>query len=77
MTHFHIKASILWGILITWGLGILAQLSGWYVVTADTPSLIPSFTAASFIPPSIAPTFFKFNFSWIADHLSQFIVIVF
>ena len=77
MNHFHIKASILWGILITWGLGILAQLAGWYVVTADTPSLIPSFTAASFIPPSIAPTFFKFNFSWIADHLSQFIVIVF
>ena len=57
MNHFHVKASILWGILITWGLGILAQLSGWYAVTADQPSLIPSFTAASLIPPSIAPTF--------------------
>ncbi|UWP61228.1 NCS2 family permease [Ruminococcus gauvreauii] len=77
MNHFHVKASILWGILITWGLGILAQLSGWYAVTADQPSLIPSFTAASLIPPSIAPTFFKFNFPWAAKHLSQFIVILF
>ncbi|MCH1981635.1 NCS2 family permease [Ruminococcus sp. OA3] len=77
MNHFHIKASILWGILITWGLGILAQLTGWYAVNAENPSLLPTFTAASFVPPSIAPTFLKFNFSWMMEHLSQFIVIVF
>lgn len=79
MNHFNIKGSILWGILITWGLGIIAELTGWYVVDpeAGVYSLIPSFSASSFIPPSIAPTFFQFDFSWIASNISQFIIIVF
>ena len=77
--HFNVKGSILWGILITWGLGIIAELTGWYVVDpeAGVYSLIPSFSASSFIPPSIAPTFFQFDFSWIASNISQFIIIVF
>lgn len=79
MNHFNVKGSILWGILITWGLGIVAELTGWYVVDpeAGAYSLIPSFSASSFIPPSIAPTFFQFDFSWIASNISQFIIIVF
>ncbi len=79
MNHYNVKGSILWGILITWGLGIIAELTGWYVVDPEAGafSLIPSFSASSFIPPSIAPTFFKFDFAWIASHISQFIVIVF
>lgn len=79
MNHFNVKGSILWGILITWGLGIVAELTGWYVVDpeAGVYSLIPSFSASSFIPPSIAPTFFQFDFSWIASNISQFIIIVF
>lgn len=79
MTHFKVKGAILWGILITWGLGIVAQLTGWYVVDPEAGvfSLIPSMSAASFVPPSIAPTFFKFDFGWVASNISQFIVIVF
>ena len=79
MNHFNVKGSILWGILITWGLGIIAELTGWYVVDpeAGVYSLIPSFSASSFIPPSIAPTFFQFDFSWFASNISQFIIIVF
>lgn len=79
MNHFNVKGSILWGILITWSLGIIAELTGWYVVDpeAGVYSLIPSFSASSFIPPSIAPTFFQFDFSWIASNISQFIIIVF
>ena len=79
MNHYNVKGSILWGILITWGLGIIAELTGWYVVDPEAGafSLIPSFSASSFIPPSIAPTFFKFDFTWIGSHISQFIVIVF
>ena len=79
MNHFNVKGSILWGILITWGLGIIAELTGWYVVDpeAGVYSLIPSFSASSFIPPSIAPTFFQLDFSWIASNISQFIIIVF
>lgn len=76
---FQVKGYILWGILITWVLGIGAEMIGWYVVDpeAGALSLIPSFTASSFIPKSIAPTFFKFDFGWIGENLSQFVIIVF
>ena len=78
MNHYNVKGSILWGILITWILGIIAQLTGWYVVDPDAgaASLIPSLSA-SFIPPSISSTFCKFDFAWIGSHLSEFVVIVF
>ena len=79
MNHYNVKGSILWGILITWLLGIIAQLTGWYVVDPDAgaASLIPSLSASSFIPPSISSTFCKFDFAWIGSHVSEFVVIVF
>ncbi|RXS76157.1 NCS2 family permease [Blautia faecicola] len=79
MNHYNVKGSILWGILITWVLGIIAQLTGWYVVDPDAgaTSLIPSLSASSFIPPSISSTFCKFDFAWIGSHVSEFVVIVF
>lgn len=79
MNHYNVKGSILWGILITWVLGIIAQLTGWYVVVPDAgaASLIPSLSASSFIPPSISSTFCKFDFAWIGSHVSEFVVIVF
>lgn len=79
MNHYNVKGSILWGILITWVLGIIAQLTGWYVVDPDAgaASLIPSLSASSFIPPSISSTFCKFDFAWIDSHVSEFVVIVF
>ncbi len=57
MWHFKVKGAILWGILGTWVLGIIAQLCGWY----QGLSLIPDFSGG-FLPPSLAPTFFKFDF---------------
>ena len=79
MNHYNVKGSILWGILITWVLGIIAQLTGWSVVDPDAgaASLIPSLSASSFIPPSISSTFCKFDFAWIGSHVSEFVVIVF
>ena len=79
MNHYNVKGSILWGILITWVLGIIAQLTGWYVVDPDAgaTSLIPSLSASSFIPPSISSTFCKFDFAWVGSHVSEFVVIVF
>ena len=79
MNHYNVKGSILWGILITWVLGIIAQLTGWYVVDPDAgaASLIPSLSASSYIPPSISSTFCKFDFAWIGSHVSEFVVIVF
>ena len=81
MWHFNIKGSILWGILITWVLGIIAQLGGWYVVDAanGAPSLIPDFSqgAAALLPPSLEPTFFKFDFSYVAQNFLNFAIITF
>ena len=37
--HFKVKGAILWGILITWVLGIIAQLIGWYKLMS-TPEFI-------------------------------------
>lgn len=51
-----VKGALLLGILITWGLGIVAQLAGWYVVDAEAGlfSLIPAGFASA--PPSLLPT---------------------
>ena len=50
--YFNVKGAILWGILITWGLGIIAQFTGWYAVNpeAGVYSLLPS---GSFLPLSL------------------------
>lgn len=78
MWHFKIKGAILWGILGTWVLGIIAQLTGWYVVNpeAGVYSLIPDLSAG-LLPPSLAPTFFKFDFGFAASHIINFAAIVF
>ena len=71
MYYFKVKGAILWGIIATWILGICAQLIGWY----DGLSLLPNFT--SLMPPSLAPTFFKFNFGYVVSNLPNFLVITF
>ncbi len=72
MWHFKVKGAILWGILGTWVLGIIAQFCGWY----QGISLIPDFSGG-ILPPSLAPTFFKFDFGFIAGHFVNFAAIVF
>ena len=78
MWHFRIKGAILWGILGTWLLGIIAELCGWYTVNPDAGlySLIPNFSSG-ILPPSLAPTFFKFDFGFVAEHFVSFAAIVF
>ncbi len=75
MVHYNIPGAVLWGILLTWILGIVAQCAGWYQVDANNASLIPSFSGASIIPT--APIVFGFDFSWVASNLIEFAVIVF
>ena len=70
-----VKGALFLGILITWVLGILCQLTGIYVVDIDAGmfSLIPEgFISA---PPSIAPIAMKLNFKGI--QLLEFITVVF
>ena len=80
MMYYKVKGAILWGILITWVLGIGAELIGWYQVDIDAGvySLIPQIhSAGDLLPQSIAPTFFKFDFSYVAKNFFNFAVIVF
>jgi len=78
LTHYNIKGSVLIGILATWLLGICAEMTGWYKVDIDAGvySLIPDFSQGLQLS-GIANTAFKFNFSWVASHIVQFIAIVF
>lgn len=60
----HIKGNILWGILATWLLGMLCQLTGLYRpdAAAGFHSMFPDFSGGFGIP-SLAPTFMKMDFS--------------
>ena len=71
-----VKGNILWGILITWGLGMACQAAGIYVPNAEIGfySLFPDFSAGVSVP-SLAPVFAKFSFKGVP--VLEFIVIVF
>ena len=71
-----VKGSILWGILITWVLGIICQLTHMYVPNADIGyySLLPDFSNGISVP-SMAPTFMKMDFSIVFS--LDFVVIMF
>ncbi len=72
----NVKGNILWGILITWVLGIICQLTGVYVPNAELGfyNLLPDFSNGISIP-SLAPVFCKMNFSGILS--LNFIVVIF
>lgn len=71
-----VKGSILWGILITWVLGIICQLTHLYVPNADIGyySLLPDFSNGISVP-SMAPAFMKMDFSIVFS--LDFVVIMF
>ncbi|MDO5799173.1 MAG: NCS2 family permease [Eubacteriales bacterium] len=72
----NVKGGILWGILITWILGIICQLTHLYVPNDDLGfySLLPDFSNGISIP-SMAPTFMKMDFSIVFS--LDFVVIMF
>ena len=72
----NVKGGILWGILITWVLGIICQLTHLYVPNADLGyySLLPDFSSGISVP-SMAPTFMKMDFSIVFS--LDFVVIMF
>ncbi len=73
LDHYRVKGSVLIGILVTWIFGMLSQKIGWY---NEPVSLFPDFSQGLAFS-GLANTAFKFNFSWVASHLVQFIAIVF
>ena len=71
-----VKGNILWGILITWALGIVCQLTGLYQINPEAGfySLLPDFSNGISIP-SLAPTFMKMDFSRVVS--LDFLVVMF
>ncbi|ERL22109.1 MAG: NCS2 family permease [Oribacterium sp.] len=71
----NVKGNILLGILITWLLGVLCELSGLYVPDPELKffSLIPSGILS--MPSSLAPTLLKMDFSGLLS--LNFLVVVF
>ena len=72
----NIKGNILWGILITWLLGIICQLAGLYVPNGELGfySLLPDFSNGLAIP-SLSPIFGKMQFDGIFS--LEFLVVIF
>ena len=72
----QVKGNILWGILITWILGIICQFAGIYVPNPELGfyGLLPDFSNGLSVP-SIAPDFGKLDFSGIFS--LNFIVVIF
>lgn len=70
------KGGILWGILITWLLGIVCQFTGLYQPNADLGfySLLPDFSNGIAIP-SMASTFMHMDFSMVFQ--ADFLIIMF
>ena len=71
-----VKGYMLYGILITWALGIVCELLGIYVPdNVSYFSLIP--TAIFSMPSSISSTFMQFDFGFILEHTVDFFVMMF
>ena len=72
----NVKGNILWGILITWLLGVICQFAGLYVPNPEVGfyNLLPDFSNGISIP-SLAPIFAKFSISGVP--VLEFVVIIF
>ena len=73
-----VKGNILWGILFTWILGILCEISGLYVPDPSKGafSTLPNLSngLASFTPASLSPLFMELDFSQVATF--NFVVVL-
>lgn len=77
--HYKVPGGILLGIIVTWILGIVAELVGWYVPdpAAGVYSVIPSLSWESIKANFAAPALFAFDFGFVAKNFASFAVIVF
>ena len=73
--HFKVPGGILLGIIVTWILGMGAELIGWYVPNSDAGvfSVFPTFSSSAFA----MPLFFDFDFGFVAKNLPAFVLITF
>lgn len=79
LQHFKVPGGILLGIIITWVLGIIAELIGWYVPDPANGvySVIPNLSWDAIKANFAAPAMFKFDFKFIVDNFAGFALVVF
>jgi len=79
LNHFKVPGGILLGIIITWVLGIVAELIGWYVVDPANGvySVIPNLSWEAIKANFAAPAMFNFDFGFIAKNFMSFAIVVF
>lgn len=79
LQHFKVPGGILLGIIVTWVLGIVAELVGWYVPDPANGvySVIPSLSWDAIKANFTAPAMFKFDFGFIVDNFAGFALVVF
>lgn len=79
LQHFKVPGGILLGILITWVLGIVAELVGWYVPDAanEVYSVIPNLSWDSIKDNFAMPALFNFDFKFIVNNLAGFALVTF
>ncbi len=79
----QVRGAMLFGILITWGLGMIAQLTGWYVVNPEAGmySLFPNFSGQESLFEGFSEVVFKFpsmnEIFGSTESIFNFIVVVF
>lgn len=72
--HFRVPGGILLGIIVTWILGMGAELVGWYVPDGQAVfSVFPNFSTSAFA----LPLFFDFDFGFVLKQLPAFALITF
>ncbi len=79
LQHFKVPGGILLGIIITWVLGIVAELVGWYVPDPANGvySVIPNLSWDAIKSNFAAPAMFKFDFGFIVNNIAGFALVVF
>ena len=78
LVHKKVPGALLWGILSTWVLGILCQLTGLYVPNAEAGaySLLPSFSNMANIG-ALKETLFQFDFNFLKEGEFWFVLFAF
>ncbi len=79
LQYKKVPGGILIGIIVTWILGIIAEVCGWYAVDPANGvySVIPNLSWESIKGNFAAPAMFKFDFSYVAKNFASFAIITF
>ena len=79
LQYKKVPGGILLGIIITWILGIIAELTGWYVPDPANGvfSVIPNFSWEAIKANFAAPALFEFDFGFVAKNFASFAIVVF